>query len=119
MPKGIGRRYIDGDALLAKVSEAGSEAGAEAPRSAIGLEVSKKVAAMLSRAPAVPVLVNGQATAEILGILPTHMSRYRDRLAPAAVKVEGTDRPVYLKTEVQLLAKELERERKSKAKEKA
>jgi hypothetical protein len=118
MPKPIGKRYIDGDSLLAKIESEAAVAASEAPRSAMGVTVGAKIRAVLLRQPKAPELVNNQATAKILGVLPNHLGRYRDRL-PEPVKVEGTDRPMYLKSEIQALGKELARERKAKAKEKA
>jgi hypothetical protein len=104
VPKPIGKRYIDGDKLLAKTDFDGDVSRSE-------------LEPWLKRQPKMPELVNSQAAAKILGRLPNHMSRLKDRL-PDPVTVEGTDRPMYIKSEIQALAKELERERKAKTKEK-
>jgi hypothetical protein len=104
VPKPIGKRYIDGDKLVEVAETKGTD--------------SSRLVGWLRRQPKTPELVNNQATAAILGVLPNHLGRYRDRL-PEPVKVEGTDRPMYIKSEIQALAKELARERKAKAKEKA
>lgn len=116
--KPIGKRYIDGDALLAKIESEAALAASEAPRSAIGVTVGAKIRAVLRRQPKTPELVNGQAAAKILNRLPSHMSRIKDRL-PDPVPIEGTDRPMYIKSEIQALSKEFDRERKAKAKEKS
>lgn len=105
----IGNRYIDADRLLEQIN-------LDDLHTANGASLTpwQKVERWLKRQPRVPALVSGQGAAKIIGIPPPHLSRYQDRLNP--IQVEGTRWPVYVKSEVEDLAKEIKREKAAKQK---
>jgi hypothetical protein len=89
----IGNRFIDADKLLER----------------IGFKPESALAKWLRRQPRTPKLVNGQGAAEILGVYPPHLSRYKHRLNP--VSVSGSRWDLYDEDEVKRLRKELDAER--------
>lgn len=97
----IGKRHIDGDKLIEKLE-------AEIPK--IPGSLWRAMAERwLRRQPRTPRLASGQRAAEILGVQPPHLSRYKHRLNP--VNVEGSRYPLYDEDEVKELRKELNAER--------
>lgn len=73
----------------------------------------------LSRQPRSPELIGTTAAAKLLGIQPPHVSRLRDQgRMPEAVRVEGGN-DVFIRDEVEQLARELRAEREDRARRRA
>lgn len=77
------------------------------------VEFERKMLEWMRRQPALPKLVGTTAAAQILGIRAPHMARYEDRL-PSKVKVDG-GHDVYLRADVEALARVLGAEREARA----
>lgn len=97
----IGKRYIDGEELLKRVSVGGTPNG--------------RLAKWLKRQPKVPKLVSRQGTAKILGKHISHLRRLEDRL-PEPIYIEGNRWPFYMRDDIVALRKELEQEEADKRK---
>lgn len=93
------RRYLDDEEL----------------REQVGPEVAAKIEEWLAGQPSAPRLVGSTAAAAILGVQPPHITRLKDQgRMPEPIPVEGSV-DVYVRDDVQALARKLRGERKKRA----
>jgi len=103
----VSHRYIEESALRRVVRQAIPNAD---QRAAVLAAIDR----YLVRQPRLPRLIGTTAAAKVLGIRPPHVSRLRDQgRMPEAVPVEGSN-DVYVKDDVEDLAKELHARRQAR-----
>lgn len=103
----IGKRYIDGDKLLAYFKENRQRA-----------TIDDLLGEWLQRQPKAPKLIGRQRAAEILGVGSPYMTHFIKAGLLNPIEVEG-GKDAYDESEVQALKRQRERERKEKDKEAA
>lgn len=93
------------------------EAGDEFPEEVL-VAVRERLRSYLEHGPA-PALVGAVAAAGILGVQPPHLARLKAQgRMPGGIPVEGT-RDVYVRAEVETLARTLRREREARVRRRA
>lgn len=81
--------------------------------------ITQGIERWLSRQPRSPRLIGTTAAAKILGIQPPHVTRLREQgRMPEPIQVEGSN-DVWIREEVEALARELHAERQARAERKA
>lgn len=97
--------FVESDELL-KVVRREIDRGRGAP---------ERVARWLRKQPRAPHLLGSTAAAGLLGVQPPHISRLREQgRMPEPIEVDGSV-DVYIREEVEELARELAREREARA----